>query len=83
MILIYYGLSGIVALKKKYIAIHGVITCGVLGCFLVFSIMEILFKRFDANNDINEKYILLLFCIPYLIDLFAGLCTFYLVYLLY
>lgn len=63
------GFKGAARLKTPLILLHGVVTSGVLLAVILYSTMETLFGKVDSATTLPDGVILLLFCIPYGVDL--------------
>eukprot|EP01017_Pseudomicrothorax_dubius_P011550 TRINITY_DN1433_c0_g1_i8.p1 TRINITY_DN1433_c0_g1~~TRINITY_DN1433_c0_g1_i8.p1 ORF type:complete len:213 (-),score=21.61 TRINITY_DN1433_c0_g1_i8:154-792(-) len=87
LVITLVGFCGVLGLKKWLIAIHGLLTSGILGIFFLFSLIEVLFisdvTRANDSNHFSEFGTVFLLSLPYLVDFIAGMMTLYLAYLLF
>ncbi|CAI2379445.1 unnamed protein product [Moneuplotes crassus] len=75
IILAVIGLLGATRCKWKLSLIHCIMTIGVVGAAFVYEILYALFGKKKQTDDyqIEETWILLVFSLPYVIDLFVGI----------
>jgi len=79
-VLIYLGAEGVLRLDKSKIAVHSVVTMGVLGTCFVYFLFEALFTnvgyREDQGEHPPERVTLFFLSLPYLVDLVCGALSF-------
>ncbi|KAM3137634.1 hypothetical protein pb186bvf_010248 [Paramecium bursaria] len=73
VMLALFGNSAFSELKKNYIIIYSVCTSSLFGMFLIYQILAALFQDSYETEAPSQSIVMLLFSLPYIIDLTSGL----------
>lgn len=63
------GLVGAIQCRRSFIFLHAVVTCGLLASSIVFTLLEFAFTSKSDATGLPDGVVLILFILPYSLDL--------------